>query len=433
MQQLSEESLLRKMQKIITNCLIFIVLMGCAGTKQKFQKSIRPFLDSEVFDNQFTGFFIIDQQTGDTLFNVNGEKYFTPASNVKIVTLFTALQHLPEKIPALRYIEVNDTVFIEGTGDPTFLHGYFNDSTVLKFLGKHQKLALYLNNFQEEKYGPGWAWDDYGYYYQPERSGFPMYGNVVTIFRSDSLQSRPEYFRQKVVELKYTKTREETQNLFYVGPKQTDTIEIPFRTDSTLTRILLETALHKKVHITNRFPEGEKSILFSVPADSVYTRMMQVSDNFLAEQLMILASSEISDTLNFNTSKQRILAHELSDLPQPPRWVDGSGLSRYNLFTPQDMVTILHKLYLSVPKERLLHFFPVGGNTGTLVDWYGGSTPYVYAKSGSLGNNYCLSGYLITKSGRTLIFSFMNNHFLREPSEIKNQMQAVFEIMRDTF
>ncbi|MCJ7466349.1 MAG: D-alanyl-D-alanine carboxypeptidase [Maribacter sp.] len=422
-----------RLQKTISKFLILILLMGCAGTKKKFQKAIRPLLESEVFKNQFTGFLVLDQKTGDTLFNINSAKYFTPASNVKIFTLFTALQLLPKKIPALKYIEANDTLFIEGTGDPTFLHSYFKDSTVLKFLGSHQKIVLYLNNFQEEKYGPGWAWDDYGYYYQPERSGLPMYGNVGTIFRSDSLHVIPEYFRKNVVELGYSKSREEAQNLFYYGPKQTDTVEIPFRTDSTLTRILLEDVLHKKVHITNRFPEGTKSILYNVPADSVYRRMMQVSDNFLAEQLMILASTTLSDTLSFTRSRDFILENELSDLRQPARWVDASGLSRYNLITPQAMVSVLRKLYLRVPKERLFSFFPMGGVSGTLVDWYGGSTPYVYAKSGSLGNNYCLSGYLITKSGSTLIFSFMNNHFLVPPSEIKNQMQAIFEIIRDTF
>ncbi|MBT8297032.1 MAG: D-alanyl-D-alanine carboxypeptidase, partial [Maribacter sp.] len=91
-------------------------------------------------------------------------------------------------------------------------------------------------------------------------------------------------------------------------------------------------------------------------------------------------------------------------------------------------------LYSNIPKERLFLFFPEGGQSGTLEDWYPGDpNPYIYAKTGSLGNNHNLSGYLITKSGKTLIFSFMNNHFMESSSEIKKRMQGIFERIRDTY
>ena len=54
-------------------------------------------------------------------------------------------------------------------------------------------------------------------------------------------------------------------------------------------------------------------------------------------------------------------------------------------------------------------------------------------KPGTLGNNYCLSGYLITSSGKTLIFSFMNNHFMMPNAEVKEQMQAIFEEIRERY
>ncbi|MGI9552249.1 MAG: D-alanyl-D-alanine carboxypeptidase, partial [Aurantibacter sp.] len=77
---------------------------------------------------------------------------------------------------------------------------------------------------------------------------------------------------------------------------------------------------------------------------------------------------------------------------------------------------------------------PKGGVSGTLEDWYPGNPkPYIIAKTGSLGNNHCLSGYLITKSGKTLIFSFMNNHFRRPSSKIKRRMQLIFEEIRDGY
>ncbi len=390
-------------------------------------------VNSNTFENQFTGFLLVDPQKGDTLFDQNANKYFTPASNTKIFTLFTAMKLLPEKIPSLKYITRNDTLFISGTGDPSALHLYFKDSTAISFLKNKRNIALFFENFQEEKYGPGWAWDDYQYYYQPERGSFPLYGNVVTLFNDPEKSSTPDYFSDSIIDLDHTLDREDEKNVFYYSSERKDTLEIPFRTDTTLTRRLLEKLLDKEITHTTTMPAGKKSILYSVPTDSVLKRMMHESDNFLAEQLMILSSSMLSDTLNFAKARDHILENELNGLEQPPRWVDGSGLSRYNLFTPKSMVQVLSKMYTEVSLERLLYFFPAGGTNGTLENWYGAETPYVYAKSGSLGNVYCLSGYLLTKSGKTLIFSFMNNHFLQPSAEIKRRMQMVFEGIRDEY
>ncbi|WP_273567396.1 D-alanyl-D-alanine carboxypeptidase/D-alanyl-D-alanine-endopeptidase [Maribacter halichondriae] len=418
---------------VFLNVLIALLVTSCSSTKKIIQKDISRLINYNAFENQFTGFLLVDPQKKDTLFNHNANKYFTPASNTKIFTLLTALKSLPEKIPSLKYITRNDTLFIAGTGDPSALHSYFKDSTSIAFLKNQGNIALYFENFQEEKYGPGWAWDDYQYYYQPERGSFPLYGNVVTLFNSPEKSITPDYFTDSIINLDYALNREAEKNIFYYPVQREDTLEIPFRTDTTLTRRLLEKLLDKKITHATTMPAGKKSILYSVATDSVLKRMMHESDNFLAEQLMILSSSMLSDTLNFAKARDHILENELNGLEQPPRWVDGSGLSRYNLFTPKSMVQVLSKLYAEVSRERLLHFFPVGGVNGTLEHWYGADTPYVYAKSGSLGNVYCLSGYLLTKSGKTLIFSFMNNHFMTPSSEIKQQMQAIFQGIRDGY
>lgn len=47
--------------------------------------------------------------------------------------------------------------------------------------------------------------------------------------------------------------------------------------------------------------------------------MMHISDNFLAEQLLIMASSNLSDTLNTNKAIKYILKTDLGDLEQQPR------------------------------------------------------------------------------------------------------------------
>jgi len=422
------------MKKIVVLLLLSLLFVGCASVRRSLVKKIDIQIKSEQYDNQFTGLLVIDPESKDTIYNINSIKYFTPASNTKIFTLFAALRLLPDSIPTLKYTIENDTLYVQGTGDPSVLHPFFNDSTALHFMDKYENIALYPNNFKDEKFGPGWSWDDYHWHYSPERSGFPLYGNILTIKYAETLEVQPNYFKDSIVFVDSPVNRELEKNVFYFNPSKKDTVEIPFKVDSGLTKILLEKSLKRKIHITHKIPEGEQQILYGMPSDSVYKQMMELSDNFLAEQLLILGSATLSDTLNSRKAREYVLDNYLSDLRQPPRWVDGSGLSRYNLFTPESMVHVLHRMYNEIPRERLFRYFPTGGISGTMEDWYPGSPdPYIYAKSGSLGNNHCLSGYLLTKSGKTLIFSFMNNHFMESSAEIKKRMQSIFENIRDNY
>lgn len=415
--------------------LIIISLVSC-GTKKyaALSGAIERSINRDIFSNHWTGILIFDPQSGDTLYNLNSQKYFTPASNTKIFTLYAAIELLPEKLPVLKYTLESDTLFFEGTGDPTQLHPYFLDSTAIRFLKGFSNIAFYPHNYMEEKFGPGWAWEDYESRYSPERNGFPLYGNVVTVFNLPEFKVVPSLLTDSIVRVTYLKSRKPDRNRFFFDKARRDTLEIPFMTDSTLVRSLLEESLSKHVQVVRSMPAGEKKVLYGMAADSVYKRMMQQSDNFLAEQLLIQASSILSDTLSGQTARDYILQHQLSDLRQPPRWVDGSGLSRYNLFTPESLVAVLSKLYGKLPHKRLFSLMANGGLPGTLEAWYPGNPdPYLFAKTGTLGNNHCVSGYLVTRSGKTLIFSFMNNHFTLPSAGIKQQMQLIFEWIRDHY
>lgn len=408
------------------------LLIGCKSTQ--VSKKITKQLSSNFFENQFTGLLVYDPASNDTLFNFNADKYFTPASNTKIFTLYSGLQYLPERIPAFKYSVEKDTLTVLGTGDPSFLHSYFQDSTALKVFKKFEKINLILNNLQDEKYGPGWAWEDYDTYFSPERSSFPMYGNVLVINFENGLKISPKKLENSVEPKTSKYSRKYHSNHFYYQPKSNKTKEIPMVIDSLLIAELWDDLLPGKVNVNSYSTKKMEHTAYGIRSDSLYKRMMQESDNFLAEQILILASSTLSDTLNSNTIRKEILKNRLNDLKQQPRWVDGSGLSRYNLFTPISFVQVLTKLYTDIPKERLFNFFPVGGEIGTLKNRYAGSpNPYVYAKSGTVGNNYSLSGYLITKSDKVLIFSFMNNHFTTSTNDVRKRMQSILELIRDNY
>jgi D-alanyl-D-alanine carboxypeptidase/D-alanyl-D-alanine-endopeptidase (penicillin-binding protein 4) len=111
--------------------------------------------------------------------------------------------------------------------------------------------------------------------------------------------------------------------------------------------------------------------------------------------------------------------------PDPLLWVDGSGLSRYNLFTPRSLVWVLDQVMGLTSMDYITEIFPAGGQSGTLEKWYGSDPPFIYAKTGTLRNQHCLSGYLRTDSGRWLIFSFMHNHYTGDSALVKQEMQRI--------
>jgi D-alanyl-D-alanine carboxypeptidase/D-alanyl-D-alanine-endopeptidase (penicillin-binding protein 4) len=97
---------------------------------------------------------------------------------------------------------------------------------------------------------------------------------------------------------------------------------------------------------------------------------------------------------------------------------------------------MLEKINQLLPQEQLFHIFPAGGVSGTIKRWYApekGQQPYVYAKTGTLSNQHALSGYLVTKSGKMLIFSFMHNNFTGSINTIRQEMQDIFVFIRDNF
>ena len=416
--------------------LTLLLLQACgAGSAAKTFRYWEESLQKPLFANQFTGVLVYDPVSGDTLLARNSARYFTPASNTKILTLYTALHLLPEKMPALRYLRSGDTLYFEGTGDPSLLHPYFQDSTAVRFLKAQTGVAaLYTGNWQDTPWGPGWAWEDYDSHYAPERSALPLHGNVVTLWGGQPLKVRPAFFTSRIHPVRYPVRRKMASNEFFFPPETRDSLYVPFIADSTVMRALLEEATGKRIMTAARMPEGDMETLYGIATDSLLKRMMQESDNFLAEQLLLAASGMLSDTLSGRQMRKFMLDGPLSGLPQQPVWVDGSGLSRYNLFTPEDIVYVLHRLYRETDRDRLLGFFAAGGVSGTLKDGYpGAQEPYLFAKTGTLANNHCLSGYLKTRSGRLLIFSFMHNHFTGPSSEIKGVMQQLLEKLRDTY
>ena len=412
--------------KYLLLTFLILMLISC-GTTQKITKEFRVDNDTSSF---FKGFVLYNPESKKEIINHNGAKYFTPASNTKLFTFYTAYKTLKDSVKSLAYYKTNDSIVIKGTADPSLLYFGKDSVKVIDFL-KNQTDSIYMldASIDEAHYGSGWAWDDYSYYYMPDKSLFPIYGNILNYKKSgDSLIAIPTFFKKHITVLdSISVTRDLNHNRFYVEKESKRTYHVPFKTSNELTATLLSEQIGKSVTLIPAKKRVEFNYLYGSHYDDLFKELLVVSDNFIAEQLMLQVSNEVDSTYNVQDAIRYSLENYLKGIPQEPRWVDGSGLSRYNLCTPSSLVFLLEKMYQEIPRQKLLNYFPVGGESGTLKNWYDNDRPFVYAKSGTLSNNYSLSGYLITKKGTLLIFSYMNNHYKIATSEVKKEMEIVLK------
>lgn len=405
--------------------------MSCSASKS-LEKDLAEMNESNSY---FMGLSVVDASNGRSIIDFQGNKYFTPASNVKLFTLYAALKTLKDSVPSFEYYKSGDSLIIRGAGDPTFLNDSLHDNSIGFLKNKDVKLYFLDRDLDDDVYGPGWSWDDYQYTYMPEKSLMPLYGNTIRITHSqDSLQVAPSFFTNRVYTSdSHKKARDLNENNFYISKSGGNSDKkVPFITSNQLVADLLSQELDVKVTLVKEISDRKFEAFKEVPYDSLYAKMMKESDNFIAEQLMLQVANKSVQQYSIPKGITYILDSCLADLPQRPRWVDGSGLSRYNLFSPQSIVFLLQKMYTEIPNEKLMSYFPQGGIDAALKNDYSGQD-YIRAKSGTLSNNYCLSGYLTTKKGNLLVFSYMNNHYPGSSRERKKEMAIFFRKLHEEY
>jgi serine-type D-Ala-D-Ala carboxypeptidase/endopeptidase (penicillin-binding protein 4) len=98
-------------------------------------------------------------------------------------------------------------------------------------------------------------------------------------------------------------------------------------------------------------------------------------------------------------------------------------------------VALLVKI-LVLKDEQMVHgLLPQGGVVGTIKSAYktDNGQVFVWAKTGSLTYDYNQSGYLLTRKGRRLAFSFMNNNFTEQPGEVRDEMVRIMTYIHDNY
>ena len=435
----------------LTALLIAVVQFSACSVRQKLQKAANQnIIEASNLAGAHIGIHVFDPASNSNLFSYQSNKYFVPASNTKIVTCFAALKYLGDSVAAAQIFATDSGMYVFASGDPTFLQPEYTSHPLLGVLKTANKIYLHTPSFTAKSFGQGWSWDDYDASYMPSRSAFPMYGNVVRYAKNGGqLTVMPTFFKDSTKGLSatiskgFSVSRQMASNQFLLQPSSgSNTLEeIPYRTSNwTTTSLTLEASLLSEAlggtkviavdpATTINMPAAASTI-YSRPLDSLLKPLMHRSDNFYAEQALLMVGKGLHQSFDDKKTIAYLLANDLADLAQKPSWVDGSGLSRYNLFTPENFTSILHKMYTSYSFERLQNIFPTGGEAGgTLTSNYKNLNGKIFAKTGTLSGQVALSGYLITKKGKTLIFSVLVNNHTTTASAVRKAVEQFIQVL----
>ncbi len=456
---------------------LMISSLGNAQSTTIENGPLQRLLENKELESAHVGIYVYDDSSKKIIADYQSDKYFVPASNTKLFSLYAGMKYLGDSLAGLEYLSNDTSILIWPTGDPSLLHPDFQSQPVIDFLKKTNKKIYFVDGgWKETPLGPGWSWDDYNDDYSVERSQFPLYGNFIRWTQQKSTtRSNPAFeatattfsspeitwkvrFSPDSLPRTFLVRRAIDSNVFNIRLGNENEIQqqdVPFITNNLSAAInLLPDTIGKPVYVSNHWvnrnfyknspnsiqnlPKTEHPVwtefappkpIYSRPVDSVFIPMMYRSDNFFAEQTLLMVSNQMLGYMKDDSIINRLLNGALSDLPQKPSWVDGCGLSRYNLFTPQDFVMLLIKFKNEFGMDRMKRILPTGG-TGTLKNSYHADSGYVFAKTGSMTGVICISGYIYTTKKHLLEFSILVNNENGGGSAIRREVENYVEYLR---
>ncbi len=163
--------------------------------------------------------------------------------------------------------------------------------------------------------------------------------------------------------------------------------------------------------------------------------MNKISDNLSAENIvktMGAASAGTPGTADKGLNAIKCYLPRIGVDTAQLFLADGSGVSRYNLLSADQLIRLLAGVYR---QSRIFPVFynslPIAGIDGTLAGRMN-NTPAagnLRAKTGTLNGTSCLSGYVRTRDAELLAFSMMMQNFLSSPDICRRAQDSIGILM----
>ena len=436
--------------------------------KAEVRNNIDKILSQKELRRSHWGILVKTLDNQSTLYDLNSQKYFIPASNVKLLTTAAALikygaKHQIKTPIYAQGLSPNLSVLtVVGKGDPTLT------SEQLETLAKQLKskgikrinnLIVEDNTLDDQSINPTWEWEDIQFYYATAVNSLILNENAVILTLipqkigeklklkwSDSIAAK-----QWQIDNQTRTDREDTPynvsiNRNFEKPLLTITgsLAINYKPDIFgmtvvnpgkyflnslqfyLAKEGIEIINSQVINSKSRIDDLDKiTEIKSKSLQNIITKANQESNNLYAESLLNLFKDE-----NSENGKIEQLKEILDNLGLDTNLYylkDGSGLSRHNLVTPETLVNLLTLMTQKPEGNIYRNSLAVGSINGTLKNRFKETIieGKIQAKTGTLSGTSSLSGYITPPNYTPLAFSIIVNQSNLPASQLRQFIDEI--------
>ena len=425
-----------------------------------FVKTVETILGNSCLRKQNFGIKIHSLERNKTLYSVNSHRLFAPASNVKLLTTAMALKRLrPEyRFKTGLYATtpvggetLRGDIFIKGFGDPNLVSEQMwllvkelKNIPLRKVHGDIIADASFFDNNLRVK-----TWKKGGVEaYNAPLGALSFNFNTVTVHINPGEKpgDRPVVVVDPNIEFIRVDNRARTVSKSKRSRLIVNRIDRGGHNEITISGVVSvnharetyylnitrpayyaasvfkEYLRQEGVEVTGKVrvgfvPEGAYEILShsSMPLSLILRGLNKFSNNFVAEQILKTIGADIYGSPGTTLNGLRAIDEYMQSLKYKPEGfsiLDGSGLSRQNRLSPDQIVSVFQDMYadLGVYPE-FISALGVMGRDGNVLKRMNGhnSAERARVKTGTLNSVSALSGYFQSADGERFAFSILMN------------------------
>ncbi|BDI32180.1 hypothetical protein CCAX7_42310 [Capsulimonas corticalis] len=449
-----------------------------APAKSDIAAAIDKMLGAPALEGGVTGVLVERASDGEVVYERAADTRLMPASNRKLFSSanglvilgkdFTFQTQVLSRAPADSEGVIAGDVTLKGGGDSTIMPDDLTKMADDLWARGVRRIDGNIvgdgTAFPGQPYGMGWGWDYLSDDYAAQIWGLEVNRGVITVHVSAGggdgepvkVSLDPGVDKIPIVNNARTGgtapacviTRDWNTSVITVSgalPKGEKTqTDIAVGDPITYAAEVFRTALiHRGIEVKGAayaaaVAVGDKTVLAtrrSVPLDQYLKLMNKPSDNLLAESIVREIGQVKAGQGTYEAGyaeERRLLESEGIDI-HLLQLADGSGVSRRDYVTAHAVVGLLRVMARRPDFSVYYDSLPVAGVDGTLRKRMKGTSAQgnVHAKTGTVGEVSCLSGYLTSKDKILYTFSILMNNFPGSASEAQGVQNQIVTYLTD--